>query len=212
MQNTGYFFQQAAGAPAQAPLPPLPPAIPGVPQTPAEVAAMRAQRSELSDQVTSAMGRREDLAEQLTTASAAERPGLEARIRQLDERILGIEQEIARTGQLIALAPGELLSGSTQPSNFGDFTNMRPDMTAISIVFTIFVLTPIAIAAARLLWKRASFQPTPIADRDGTDRLKRLESAVDTIAIEVERISEGQRFVTRLLSDREKQRIEAPRD
>lgn len=33
-------------------------------------------------------------------------------------------------------------------------------------------------------------------------RLERIEQAVDAIAIEVERISEGQRFTTRLLSDR----------
>ena len=32
-------------------------------------------------------------------------------------------------------------------------------------------------------------------------RLARLESAVEAIAIEVERISEGQRFTTRLLSE-----------
>jgi hypothetical protein len=32
-------------------------------------------------------------------------------------------------------------------------------------------------------------------------RLARIEAAVDAIAIEVERISEGQRFTTRLLSD-----------
>jgi hypothetical protein len=34
------------------------------------------------------------------------------------------------------------------------------------------------------------------------DRLARLEQAVDSIAIEVERISEGQRFTTKLLTDR----------
>ena len=32
-------------------------------------------------------------------------------------------------------------------------------------------------------------------------RMNRLEAAVDTIAIEVERISEGQRFTTKLLSE-----------
>jgi hypothetical protein len=212
-----------AQAPTQAPAPPIPappipappilaspPAIPGVPQTRAEVRALREQRSELSDQVTSAMGRRDDLAEQLQTASAAERPGLEARIKQLDDRILGIEQEIARTGQLMALAPGDLLSSSGQAVSFGPFDDGRPDITAISVVFTILVLAPIAIAMARLLWKRAS-HPTQAIDRAEPDRLKRLESAVDTIAIEVERISEGQRFVTRLLSERDRARVEAPR-
>lgn len=32
-------------------------------------------------------------------------------------------------------------------------------------------------------------------------RLERIENAVDTIALEVERISEGQRFLTRVLAD-----------
>lgn len=38
---------------------------------------------------------------------------------------------------------------------------------------------------------------SPIAN----DRLARLEQAVDAIAVEIERISEGQRFTTRLLSE-----------
>jgi hypothetical protein len=33
-------------------------------------------------------------------------------------------------------------------------------------------------------------------------RLERMEQAIDSIAIEVERISEGQRFTTKLLSER----------
>jgi hypothetical protein len=33
-------------------------------------------------------------------------------------------------------------------------------------------------------------------------RIERIEQAVDSIAIEMERVSEGQRFVTKLLSDR----------
>lgn len=35
----------------------------------------------------------------------------------------------------------------------------------------------------------------------GNDRLARLEQAVDAIAVEIERIAEGQRFTTRLLSE-----------
>jgi len=34
------------------------------------------------------------------------------------------------------------------------------------------------------------------------ERMTRLEQAVESIALEVERISEGQRFTTRLLADR----------
>jgi hypothetical protein len=39
-----------------------------------------------------------------------------------------------------------------------------------------------------------------VAEQD--DRLARLEQAVEAIAIEVERISEGQRFTTKLLTER----------
>lgn len=35
-----------------------------------------------------------------------------------------------------------------------------------------------------------------------TDRMTQLDNAVDAIAIEVERISEGQRFVTKALAER----------
>ena len=220
-------------AAAQAPAPPVPPtpaepgaatasqgAIPtaivsvprtdGVPQTRDAVLSLRAQRSELSSQLTSAARRRSDLATQLESASAAERPGLEARIAQLDGRMLEIEAEIARTGQLIAQAPGELLSARA-PANPGGIA-MRVDWTAIGVVFTMFVLAPIALAAARLLWKRATHHLPPAIDRETTERLRRLESGVDAIAIEVERISEGQRFVTKLMSEREQSRIGAPRD
>jgi len=33
-------------------------------------------------------------------------------------------------------------------------------------------------------------------------RLERMEQAIDSIAVEVERISEGQRFTTKLLAER----------
>jgi hypothetical protein len=35
------------------------------------------------------------------------------------------------------------------------------------------------------------------------ERLARIETAIDAMALEVERISEGQRFVTRLMAERE---------
>jgi len=38
--------------------------------------------------------------------------------------------------------------------------------------------------------------------RDTTDRLQRIEAAVEAMSVEVERISEGQRFVTRVLAER----------
>jgi hypothetical protein len=49
-------------------------------------------------------------------------------------------------------------------------------------------------------WERESEHPRIPADVQA--RLQRIEQSVDAIAIEVERMSEGQRFVTKLLAER----------
>jgi hypothetical protein len=48
---------------------------------------------------------------------------------------------------------------------------------------------------------RQATAPAPFPS-DVSDRLERIEHAVEAVAIEVERISEGQRFTTKLLADR----------
>jgi hypothetical protein len=54
---------------------------------------------------------------------------------------------------------------------------------------------------ARMLWRMGSRRkPAGETYRDD-DRMQRLETAVDAIAIEVERISEAQRFMVGLLSE-----------
>lgn len=52
-----------------------------------------------------------------------------------------------------------------------------------------------------LVNRRASSQAA-LPSRDTTDRLQRIEAAVESMSVEVERISEGQRFVTRVLAER----------
>lgn len=54
---------------------------------------------------------------------------------------------------------------------------------------------------ARYLWQLGSRHRPGRATRGDDDRLQRLEMAVDAIAIEVERISEAQRFMVGLLSE-----------
>ena len=42
----------------------------------------------------------------------------------------------------------------------------------------------------------------PKSSGESTERMERMERAIDSIAVEVERISENQRFVTKLLAER----------
>ena len=93
-------------------------------------------------------------------------------------------------------------------------TNPIADMfSTVLVVLTIFVGAPLAIGYAYKTYFRGGRGDDRLA-RDTADRLARLEAAVDAIAVEVERISEGQRFVTKLLAEArgaEPARLEPPR-
>jgi hypothetical protein len=58
----------------------------------------------------------------------------------------------------------------------------------------------LGLGAQRLMARRRALSRTDAVV--GDDRAKRLEQAIDAIAIEVERVGEGQRFVTKLLAER----------
>ena len=168
--------------------------------TAADVEGLRARRSELSNQLSSANSRRKDLARELRTADGANRTGLELRMTQHDQRILVLENDIAETGRALTSAPAGLVATTAQPFTMRGI-NLNPgQVTGISIVFTIFVLAPLASGFTRMLWKRSTVVPPPAIPAETERRLERIEQAVDSIAIEVERISEGQRFVTQLMS------------
>jgi hypothetical protein len=67
-----------------------------------------------------------------------------------------------------------------------------------AMVATIAVGAPLARAFAKRMERDSKGRIAP----EVTTRLERIEQAVDAIAIEVERISEGQRFTTKLLTER----------
>ena len=71
------------------------------------------------------------------------------------------------------------------------------------VLFICIAATAIGIPLAKAYAKRIESQPRdPRLLLDVTARLDRMEHAIDAIAVEIERISEGQRFTTKLLSER----------
>lgn len=64
----------------------------------------------------------------------------------------------------------------------------------------VAIFVPLVRAYSRRM-ERGPVAP-PALSNDVTLRLERMEQAIDSIAIEVERISEGQRFTTKLLAER----------
>jgi hypothetical protein len=205
------FLQQSAAPPA----PPAPPApggafvvrgsdLPGRAMTRQDINALQARRSELNSQLSRATRQRREITEELRRADGANRLGLERRITELDGRILRMESEIDEVGQQLASPAASRVAGTAPPRDAGPrndpFRNL--DLEPIAIAFTIFVLSPIALSISRLIWKRGSIRTQVAPTPESSQRLERIEQAMDAIAIEVERVSEGQRFVTRLLSER----------
>jgi hypothetical protein len=75
------------------------------------------------------------------------------------------------------------------------------------VLFICGAVTAIGVPIARAWARRLerSPMPGPSFSPDVQARLERMEQAIDSIAIEVERISEGQRFTTKLLAERNNQ-------
>ncbi|MFN2571346.1 MAG: hypothetical protein ABR537_07000 [Gemmatimonadales bacterium] len=169
-----------------------------VPRTRAEIRAIEAQRSQISDQLENVTSRRSEVAQELAgTGPDAARPGLEQRIQLLDQRILQLEGDLARTGQQLAAAPADLVAG-TERSDRPPPDNFEDGVAAGG--FSVFGAMMVIYFVMRRRWRRRTPRRSQL-DNDATERLQRLENGMDAIAIEIERVSEGQRFVTRLLSE-----------
>lgn len=207
--------------PAQAPQAPQPPQVfrattvqvPGVQAitTGEQVQAAHIRLDRLRRELQDAAERRNSITSNLRGADVEARDGYLQRLSVLDERILTIEREITQTNLALSTAPPEALveaasAGQRQVDpDLAEVRDIVESIIPIVAIVSVFVLLPIAIAIARLIWRRATRGPhaaAAVPDHGTQQKLDHLQQAVDTIAIEVERISEGQRFVTKLMSDR----------
>jgi hypothetical protein len=183
-----------------------------IPTTQAELRAIIATRNELSNQLTNVQSRHNELVNDLKDAPQEARAGFSDQLKVLTDRMVAIETELATTGWQVAHAPRDLLASQTIPqARSGGSSGMgSDDITAIAIVGTVFVLFPIALAFARLIWRRGMRKIETPRDIESGQRLKRMEHSVDAMAIEIERISEGQRFLTQLFARGERPGVLAP--
>jgi hypothetical protein len=176
-----------------------------IPTTRAQIRELQARRSEISSQIGNISGRREDIAKQLREAApGADRAGLEARLSALDGRIVELENELNVTGKQLASAKGDAAAYVVQSSRGGSDNNLSSNqMTGLGVVFMGVVPLPLTITWCIRLLKRGRPTPGVAAPMtpELTQRFERIEQGIEAVAIEVERISEGQRFVTRVLGE-----------
>jgi hypothetical protein len=172
------------------------------PSAPAVYEGFRAQRRELSNQLDDLESTRREIFSQLedVPAGAPERKALETRLTEVDSRIATVDQMLATNAAQIATAaaiPGAIV----EPPRI---IRQGPPEEAyiVGTIFMFVFLLPLTIAWARRIWRRSATVVTSFP-REITERLARMEQAVEATAVEVERIGEGQRFLTRLFTEGE---------
>jgi hypothetical protein len=78
-----------------------------------------------------------------------------------------------------------------------------PEVLVPIAFFAMVVAIVLGVPLVRARIKEREWHgPSVLQDAQSAERLARIEAAVESIAIEVERISEAQRFTTKLLSER----------
>lgn len=188
----------------QTPVPPVPPVSPieaPVAQGPATLSGLQAQAVELQIQLAGVRaqwnGLRAQLDQMLKNNPA--RPGVQQKWADVGVQKAQLEGDLARVQAQIAQMNGVPIAGTRPPISRGPRIN--PGIPIGAVLFMV-MLVPMSLAWAKRIG-RGSPRPSPLT-RDAVDRLDRMEQAIDAVAIEVERISEGQRFVTKILAERPK--------
>lgn len=162
--------------------------------------ALRAQRRELINQREALEDTRQELRQELRqgTMSEADRAGLDERITLTDKQI--IERQIAIAEADARVATAAAVPGATVETAPPRQDDGAEEFFGVALVIMTFLAIPIVLAWTRRIWRRGSASVSLPGEL--TDRLGSLERSMDSVAVEVERIGEGQRFVTQLLAER----------
>ena len=172
-----------------------------IPTTREEMQALLTQRREISDQLESVSDRRNDIIEKLRTVPDDARPGLQGQLAVLDARVIQLEKDLGTVGQEISGASPQLLRGAYDQPRPSPSPDVRFQQGLVSAGVPIFVAMAAVYFFSWRHWKTFARRAVPALPAVDSERLQRLEQSIDAMAIEIERISEGQRFVTRLLSE-----------
>ena len=144
---------------------------------------------------------------------AASRQQLRDQIRQTVRDAQVAAEDAAREGararaqEGVVVVPRPSQAPTVTVTGVPNFPNIAipPEAASISIAFFIMIAAiviglPIMRAIARRI-ERGAPVAAPIS-AEVRNQLQQISQSVDAIAIEVERISEGQRYTTRILTER----------
>jgi hypothetical protein len=124
--------------------------------------------------------------------------GVLARIKELDARISATDAQLAQADAAVAKAAS--IPGAIVQEPYREPKTDPAEVIGIGGSMLLVLLFPLMVAYARRIWRRGATVIAPVP-QDVRDRLDQLSHAVDSIGLEVERIGEGQRFITKVFSE-----------
>jgi hypothetical protein len=163
---------------------------------------LREKREVLWNQKSRLENERDEIAQQIRQGPVGDvdKSGLEQRLAQVDQAIAKVSIDIAEADAQVAQAasvPGAIVE--PPPRNAWEF-GPPVELVAMSIGLTALLLFPVCLAWARRLWRKANV--VSVVPPELVEKMANMERSIDAVAIEVERIGEGTRFVTQLLAER----------
>ena len=197
-----------------------------------EIDGLQQQRGELQSQLKALQERRMQLFVQLQSTKVAQRGDLEQRLSEIDGRSAGLDRRIESLNDQITEAMARMNNvaepGRTVITNVPRIVqdpviripNIQippirrgPDMREIGgmMAAEAIILALIGITFWRLGIRRMRDQFDRMFSAQ-SQQLTQLQQAVDTVAVEVERISEAQRYVAKVITEGATPALSSPPD
>jgi hypothetical protein len=201
-------LQGPGSTPATAPMPPMPPGIPGAAIQASGAVSMTSLISQYTDgtmQLAGLKAQWDGLQSQLFSMrldNPARAPvqqqaaNVGVQIAQLEGQLAVLKAQIAARHGHVTI-PGGSVNIGTMP-----WFNSRDIGSLAGLALLVAFLVPMSAFVTRRIFRARPAVQSIQADPMAAQRLERLEQAVDSVAIEVERISENQRFMTRVLVEK----------
>lgn len=145
-------------------------------------------------------------------AAAAQARAQARETRRLQEEVQRIQQEAQRIREeaqrqvRVQVGTSQQFPGSAPPwERRNEIPPQAVDIVTMFFIAVVIIIVGLPIARAIGRWIDRRGMPSPV-NAELSAQMNRIEQAVDTMSVEVERISEAQRYQAKLLTDREKVR------
>jgi hypothetical protein len=171
----------------------------------ARIGDLRAKASELKLRVSDLEVRKNQLGDQRRLLGAdVDRSSLDKQMADAEHQLAEARIQLEATNEQIGDLETERdmsRAFTIQPPPAPADPFLGPEQITLISMGGLALMLPLVLVLARRLWVRSPRRE--MLDLEQSPRLQRIEQAIESIAVEVERIGEAQRFTTKLLADRQ---------